>query len=549
MKKFVRPFLIGALSFALACTPFHAIPDAGSSDGGGAGGGVGGGTGGTAGKTMTGSGGMATGSGGSATGGAVAGSGGSGAAGAAAGSGGSGAGGTAAGSGGSGPGGALAGPGGRGASGGAAANGPGGAGGFNSAVCTEGVTQSCGAAPLNKKGACGLETATCQNGEWLGCKDTKGADTCEVGNDNSCNGTPNEGCPCANGATQACGHAAIGICKMGKSTCQNGVWGSCSGNVDPAPRDCTSALDNDCDGKPDSTVDSVCKCASGSSQVCGAHPGSDGKGACKAGSQNCVVVSSKATSDWGACSGSVGPAAADTCDANNDANCNGTANDGCACVNGSTVTCACGPATTCVNGVKGTCSVSKVTMYRDADGDGFGNAALSSQQCPETAGYSTNLDDCDDSNASFKPGVSVCTTISQRSTCTPAGGGTPVPQTCTQGCFNGNCRTDGTVGLPGYVTCMPSGPKCTTTDGCDLTTGFCKPDLTMTSFTLNCDGPNDCPGGACFVEFIRGLTQSMCASTLPGGQGGWYQVCDPMAPACPSGTSCVSTDDNLHACE
>src|SRR4029079_105494 len=58
----------------------------------------------------------------------------------------------------------------------------------------------------------------------------------------------------------------------------------------------------------------------------------DGKlGSCAAGTETCT------NGVWGACS--ILPAAADTCAANNDDNCNGTKNDGCACINGTSKTC------------------------------------------------------------------------------------------------------------------------------------------------------------------------------------------------------------------
>lgn len=193
------------------------------------------------------------------------------------------------------------------------------------------------------RGNCGAGTETCTAaGKWSACSILPvAADTCTKGDDATCNGIANEGCPCINGDTQGCGPAAVGICKPGTQTCAGGVWGACIGAVNKAARDCTSANDNDCDGSADNKIDTICKCASGSSQACGTHPGADGKGPCKAGTQSCVVAADKTSSTFGTCTGSVGPAATDTCVANNDDNCSGVANDGCSCVNGVTVR-ACG---------------------------------------------------------------------------------------------------------------------------------------------------------------------------------------------------------------
>ncbi|MCZ7546790.1 MAG: putative metal-binding motif-containing protein [Anaerolineae bacterium] len=45
-----------------------------------------------------------------------------------------------------------------------------------------------------------------------------------------------------------------------------------------------------------------------------------------------------------------------------------------------------------------------ITLYRDADGDGYGNPDVSIQACTTGNGYVTNADDCDDSNAAINPG-------------------------------------------------------------------------------------------------------------------------------------------------
>jgi len=44
------------------------------------------------------------------------------------------------------------------------------------------------------------------------------------------------------------------------------------------------------------------------------------------------------------------------------------------------------------------------TFYADTDGDGYGNAASSLLACTQPAGYVTNADDCNDTNASIHPG-------------------------------------------------------------------------------------------------------------------------------------------------
>jgi len=44
-----------------------------------------------------------------------------------------------------------------------------------------------------------------------------------------------------------------------------------------------------------------------------------------------------------------------------------------------------------------------LTFYADADGDGYGNAAASVQNCAQPSGYVTNPGDCDDSNPAIYP--------------------------------------------------------------------------------------------------------------------------------------------------
>jgi|GEM_PF-2307992 len=239
-------------------------------------------------------------------------------------------------------------------------------------ACMVGASRACEEhTGKDGKGICRAGIQTCKispdksTSFWDACSGSVGPaskDSCDiVGSDDNCDGTGNGGCACVNGAKQACGHAAAGICKPGVQTCASQQWGSCVGNVEPTTRDCSSANDNDCDGKADNTIDGVCQCASGASQYCNTHPGKDGVGSCKAGSQTCTLATNKAFSSWGTCSGFVGPAAADTCASGNDANCNGTPNEGCTCINGATKTCDCGGSVTCANGSWPACPTTGTT--------------------------------------------------------------------------------------------------------------------------------------------------------------------------------------------
>jgi hypothetical protein len=252
-------------------------------------------------------------------------------------------------------------------------------------VCTPGSEEPCDEHPaLDGRGQCKPGARTCIAGpgnltsDWGACEGAVGPgeeDSCSVlGDDTNCDGTDNGGCPCVESETRPCGpDTENGICLRGTQTCVNGGFGQCEGAVFPAPRNCGSQQDNDCDGRPDNAVDNVCTCAIGSVQACGAHPGRDGNGPCQAGSQTCAGRANNSTSGFGACAGSVGPALQDTCAQGNDANCNGITNEGCACVNGNTR--ACGPDTdvgacqrgtqTCVNGAFGQCQGAVFPAVRD----------------------------------------------------------------------------------------------------------------------------------------------------------------------------------------
>jgi hypothetical protein len=223
--------------------------------------------------------------------------------------------------------------------------------------CIEGEVVECG--PSNE-GICRKGTSTCVGQKPTECEGAilPEARDCSSEDDNDCDGVPDneidDVCTCAVGDVQACGthpQDNIGVCRAGTRTCVLGDDGSssafsptCVGSVGPGPRRCNAVIDNDCNGKPDNTIDTTCKCEIGVTQSCQTHP-QDGVGSCRAGTQLCVAGPDNTTSAFAGCSGSVGPALADSCLAPNDADCDGVANDGCECVVGSNALCADTPAT------------------------------------------------------------------------------------------------------------------------------------------------------------------------------------------------------------
>jgi EGF domain-containing protein len=211
-----------------------------------------------------------------------------------------------------------------------------------SVTCVPGSLSPCGEHPgLDGRGPCVAGQQECvlaagATSTWGACTGSVGpaaADVCEVpGDDSDCDGVPNGGCPCVDGEVLPCGPATEeGVCQRGSSTCVEGAFSACVGAVFAARRACGSPADNDCDGRPDDTLDNVCTCALGDVQVCGEHPGQDGKGRCAAGSRTCVSGVDGATSAFGACQGSVGPASVESCGNSLDDDCNGETDEAAAC--------------------------------------------------------------------------------------------------------------------------------------------------------------------------------------------------------------------------
>ncbi len=212
--------------------------------------------------------------------------------------------------------------------------------------CVPGMAEPCGEHPgVDGRGQCraGIRTCVATEGnvssDWGACEGSQGpqeADSCVPGDDGDCDGFPNEGCDCVDGFTQPCGPPTeLGVCQRGTQTCVNGLFAPCLGAVFGTARDCRSQQDNDCDGRPDSTIDNVCTCTVGDTRVCGDHPGQDGNGRCRAGQRRCEAGLNNASSFFGACIGSVEPLLQDSCaNEGDDANCNGVNNDGCGCIVG-----------------------------------------------------------------------------------------------------------------------------------------------------------------------------------------------------------------------
>jgi hypothetical protein len=308
--------------------------------------------------------------------------------------------------------------------GGGGQSGAGGSAGEPSAECMPDEQQPCSAMFPELQGNCANGMAICQSdGTWSDCGVApESEDSCTLeGDDANCDGTPNGDCDCIEGEVQPCGpETDTGDCQRGESVCEDLKWTECSGATFPEARDCRSAQDNDCDGIADNTLDDVCQCVPGSTELCEEASELDGIGICTASGRQCVVAADTSSSSWSGCTASVEPLQSELCnDDEKDEDCDGEVNESppCACLNGATR--ACGECDegrqTCIDGAWGACAGqlgARVTYYADSDRDTYGSATVTTTSCaamPPT-GYVANHDDCCDSDARVNPAAAFSTT-------------------------------------------------------------------------------------------------------------------------------------------
>jgi len=184
-------------------------------------------------------------------------------------------------------------------------------------VCDDGETRPCYEGPEGtvNVGTCAEGFETCSGGRWGSCEEQVLPVTIEMcdGEDDDCDGTPDQNCQCISGESRECfsgpdGSADVGTCRAGEEACEGGLWtGTCVGERPPVEETC-DFLDNDCDGVRDNIVGEDCN--TGEQGIC-----RDGTEVCVNGNRVCMRDNE--------------PEPDELCDNNLDDDCNGMVNDGC----------------------------------------------------------------------------------------------------------------------------------------------------------------------------------------------------------------------------
>lgn len=319
---------------------------------------------------------------------------------------------------------------------------------------------------------------------------------CGTAEDDDCDGEINEGCACVPGTYRACysgppGTQGVGLCTAGTQWCgEDGLaYDACSGEVVPVAEDCTTPLDEDCDGEVNEA--DMCVCKPGDVASCyGGPPETEGVGICTAGTMTCVPEGGA----FGPCIGDQGPEQED-CDTPEDDDCNGQSNEpaaNCSCDPGDERSCYGGASATI--GV-GTCELGTQTCV--GSGDGYGDCEGDVLPVSENCGTPVD-DDCDG-------------TINEESAgceCTPS---------TTELCYTGPMFTQD-VGTcrAGIRTCNGAGKWGVCIDEIIPTDDDCN-----TPLDENCDGSVNEPASGCFcgLEYVDTLESEDCV--LNYGETTW----------------------------
>ena len=175
------------------------------------------------------------------------------------------------------------------------------------------------------------------------------------------------------------------------------------------------------------------------------------------------------------------------------------------------------------------------TWYADVDGDGYGDAADTSQACDQPSGYTDDASDCDDSDAAINPGaIEICDQDDTDEDCSGAADDDdPGADTGTMSTWYRDVDGDGV----GSATYGEDGPSCDAPTGYVAGDGDC--DETDTSINPEhdeiCDGlDNDCDGGTSedgAISIGSVAYTSLASAVADASSGDTVMLCDGVYPA------------------
>jgi hypothetical protein len=307
--------------------------------------------------------------------------------------------------------------------------------------------------------------------------------------------SPGDVKPCYSGPA---GTEGVGVCRGGSRACLadgSGFEEVCTGEITPRAEDCTTPVDDDCNGLVNEPA-AGCACMPGETKPCYSGPSETmGVGACKAGVATCAADGL----GFGPCTGEILPETED-CATPVDDDCDGQVNQGCTCTPGDTTPCYDGPAPTLGIGV---CKGGTATCLPS----GLGYGACTGQVLPAAK------DDCatpEDENCDGEVNEPASACV-----CSP---GSTAP------CYEGPANTVGVgVCAAGTHTCLPNG------EGYGACTGQVLPGAEdcLTPADENCDGQVN-EGCVCQPNDTQA-----CYDGAPGTAG--VGICKAGVQACLSG--------------